>query len=114
MPTVQTAPPRILVAPRVVVLTRESDAVENIGGHATEYFVEAAVDLEYIRSVREVIASGGESQDADGAQIGEIVPSRCALDDDGDGFLLVARYADVLSAWLAYRTHADALGRLRN
>lgn len=101
MPTVQTAPPRLIMAP--IRVGKSADLEMGVNGE--QRTVRYALDLELVISVREYVDFENEYP---GQEL--CIAEVCGA---GDALLLVP-FADVLAAWQAYRTHADALGRLRN
>lgn len=98
MPDALTAPPRIFV-------THAWVSASDLGDLGACLWAPYAFDLARLVGVRALV-------DED---TGEVDPSRCILDFDTEDMARVrSRFADVLAAWCAYRTHADALRRLTN
>ncbi len=102
-PEAVTAPARILVTRGVVFDTSQDD----LGTPREQTVIPLALDLAAVVAVRGYVADKQEGGQPD--------PGRCIAEFAGDdGYTVLAPFEEVLAAWLAYRAHADALGRIRN
>lgn len=102
-PEVTATPPARVLLTQGLVFDRTG---EDAGLPDVEIAIPLAVDLAQVVSVRGYV---------DGGREGKLNPGRCVVTmKRKDEFTLAVPYEPVVSAWLAYRRHADQMGRIRN